>query len=127
MAVSDSYLAYVLEQLEAFGPVRARRMFGGIGLYCEESFFGLIDDDVLYLKVDDSNRSDYAARGSRPFRPLGHDPDAVSMSYFEIPSDVLEDSAELAAWARKSLRIAAAKRRIVKLPSRARAKQRPRK
>jgi DNA transformation protein len=114
MAVSDSYLTYVLEQLEALAPVQARRMFGGIGLYAEESFFGLIDDDVLYLKVDDSNRADYAARGSRPFRPLAKDRDAVSMSYFEIPSDVLEDSAQLAAWARKSLRIAVAKKRSSK-------------
>lgn len=34
MPVSDEYLTYVLEQLKGGGPVQARRMFGGAGLYC---------------------------------------------------------------------------------------------
>lgn len=128
MSVSQSYLGYVLEQLEAFRPVQARRMFGGIGLYADEVFFGLIDDDALYLKVDESNRAGYEARGCKAFRPRAQDPDTVSMSYFEVPSDVLEDPVELAAWARKSLLIAAAKKRIAtSRTSPPRAKRTPRK
>ena len=63
MAVKTQYLAYVLEQLADLGGVRSRRMFGGVGLYRDDRFFGLIDDHVLYFKVDDSNRADYLARG----------------------------------------------------------------
>jgi DNA transformation protein len=33
MAVSDGDLAFVLDQLAGLGDVRAKRMFGGIGLY----------------------------------------------------------------------------------------------
>jgi len=41
-------------------------MFGGVGIYCGDLFFGLIDDDTLYFKVDDSNRSDFThARWNR--------------------------------------------------------------
>jgi DNA transformation protein len=128
MAVSSSYSSYVLEQFEAFGSVQARRMFGGVGLYAGDAFFGLIDDDVLYLKVDDSNRADYESRGCRPFRPRKNDPNATSMSYFEVPSDVLEDAAELALWARKSLLVAAAsKRTTASRTARARRKRGTRK
>src|SRR5262245_55311239 len=103
MPVSSNYLTYVLEQLQATGAVRTRRMFGGIGIYSGELFFALIDDDVLYFKVDDSNRDAYTARGSEPFRPLADDPNAVSLSYYQVPEDVLEDPDELKAWAHKSI------------------------
>jgi DNA transformation protein and related proteins len=104
MSVSRDYLEYVVDQLASFAVV-ARRMFGGVGLYSQELFFGLIDDDTLYLKVDDTNRDDYTSRGCEPFRPFA---DVASMSYFRVPPDVLEDADELAAWARKSLHVAAA-------------------
>ncbi len=110
MAVSDSYLAYVLEQLAGLGRVRSRRMFGGVGLYCDDLFFALVDDDTLYLKVDDSNRDDYLALGLRPFQPIRDKPE-FSMSYYQAPADALEDAEMLVDWARKALRVAAAVRR----------------
>lgn len=102
MTVSADFLAYVLDQLQALGGVSSRRMFGGAGLYCDEFFFGLISDDTLYLRVDDSNRADYAARGAAPFRPYADRPE-LSMSYFEAPAEVLEDARQLAEWARRSV------------------------
>jgi DNA transformation protein and related proteins len=108
MSVSANYLSYVIDQLRSVGAIRSRRMFGGIGLYCDDLFFGLIDDDVVYFKVDDSNRDDYTSRGCEAFRPLADDPNAVSMNYFRVPEDVLEDSDAVRAWARKSVQIAAA-------------------
>ena len=105
MTVSTDYLAYVLEQLAALGGVSSRRMFGGAGLYCDEFFFGLISHDTLYLRVDDSNRADYTARGAGPFRPFADRPE-LSMSYYEAPADVLEDARALAEWARRSVGVA---------------------
>jgi DNA transformation protein and related proteins len=105
MAVSPDYLAYVIEQLASFSNVTARRMFGGIGLYAEGVFFGLIDDDTLYFKVDDSNRAEYQDRGCKPFRPIKNDPAAYSMSYFEVPPDILEESEGLVRWAAKAYQV----------------------
>jgi DNA transformation protein and related proteins len=102
MTVSADYLQYVLDQLTQLGEVAAKRMFGGVGLYCGEFFFGLIAEDTLYLRVDDENRADYAARGAAPFRPYPDRPE-VSMSYFEAPAEVLEDARQLAEWARRSV------------------------
>ncbi len=109
MSVSSDYLAYVLDQLRPFGNVVARRMFGGVGLYADGFFFGIIDDTV-YFKVDDSNRADYEVRGCRKFTAtMGKDRDkAVSMSYFAVPEDVLEDPDDLKVWARKALAVAVA-------------------
>lgn len=109
MTVSSDYLDYVLDQLRPFGHVVARRMFGGVGLYADGFFFGIIDDTV-YFKVDDSNRADYEGRGCRKFTvTMGKDvPKAVSMSYFAVPEDVLEEPDDLKVWARKALAVAVA-------------------
>jgi DNA transformation protein len=108
MAVRRDYRDYVLEQLAGLGAVSSRPMFGGVGLYCEEHFFGLIADDTLYLRVDDNNRADYTARGMRAFRPYADRPQ-LSITYYEIPAEVLEDAAQLASWAQRS--VAAARTR----------------
>jgi DNA transformation protein and related proteins len=117
MSVSTGYLAYVLEQLAGLGDVSARRMFGGVGLYSGEHFFGLIDDDVLFLRADDANRAEFVARGMPPFQPFKDKPE-FSMSYYQTPADVLEDAEELARWARASVQVAARK------PLKARKKKR---
>jgi DNA transformation protein and related proteins len=121
MAVNDDFLQYVLEQLAGLGHVIARRMFGGVGLYHSERIFGLIAGDTLYFKVDDSNRPDYEARGMGRFRPYPDRPQ-LSMTYYEVPADALEDADECLVWARKSAAIAAvATKRAAR-----RSKKRPR-
>ncbi|HEV3286766.1 MAG TPA: TfoX/Sxy family protein [Steroidobacteraceae bacterium] len=102
MAVSSDYLQFILEQLHGLGQVHARRMFGAAGLYCDEIFFGIISDDTLYLRVDEASRPDYTSRGMQAFRPYADRPE-VSMTYFEVPADVLEDAAELLTWSRRAL------------------------
>jgi DNA transformation protein len=104
MRVTDGFRAFVLEQLAGVTSVRARSMFGGVGLYAGDLFFGLIAADTLYLKVDDGNRGRYEAAGMAPFRPY---PDrAMAMPYYQVPAGVLEDGDALAAWARASVRAA---------------------
>ena len=104
MAVSESYRDFVLEQLGRVRPVTPRRMFGGVGLYADGAFFGLIDNDTLYFKTGDLNRGDYEARGQPPFRPFG--PEARPMSYHEVPGDVLEDLRQLEAWFARAVAVA---------------------
>jgi DNA transformation protein len=103
VALSNEFIDFLLDQLSAWGDVTVRKMFGGAGLYCEGLMFGLIADDVIYLKVDDSNRKSFEDVGSTPFKPF---PDKKTvMSYYELPPDVLEDPEELAEWAERSLDI----------------------
>src|SRR4051812_18397055 len=104
MAVSDSFKEFILEQLRDAGPVTAKQMFGGIGLYLEGTFFGLIADDALYFKVDDASRPEFVRLGSRPFQPFGED--SYSMQYYEVPADVLEDRTMLQEWTGKAVAVA---------------------
>ncbi len=103
MSLSDEFLAYILDQFSSWGNVTARKMFGGAGLYRDGKMFGLVADDVAYLKVDDSNRGAFLRAGCSPFKPYPDRP--ASMSYFEVPPDVLEEPGKLIRWAKRSLAI----------------------
>lgn len=103
MSVSNGYRTYIVEQLAALPALSTRRMFGGIGLYSGEWFFALIDDDVLFFKVDDVNRADYVSRRMKAFMPF---PDRPSLGYFQVPAEVIEEAEELARWARRSVEVA---------------------
>ena len=105
MRVSDNFRAFVLEQLADVASVRARAMFGGVGLYSGDLFFGLIAADVLYLKVGDRNRSRYEAAGMTAFAPYPDKP--MTMPYYQVPAHVLEDRRELGIWAHASIEVAA--------------------
>jgi DNA transformation protein and related proteins len=108
MPVSPSYRAYVLEQLNAVGSVTAKGMFGGVGLYREGLFFGLIANDTLYFKVDRETRSEYERAGSEPFRPYGGQ--SFTMQYYELPGEVLEEPEKLRDWVHAAL--GAARRKV---------------
>lgn len=105
MAVRAQYLAYVLEQLGGLEHVSTRRMFGGIGLYCGDLFFGLIDDDTLFFKTDESNFAGYHARNMPRFMPPANRPLGPT-GYHQVPADVIEDGEVLVAWARKAVAVA---------------------
>jgi DNA transformation protein and related proteins len=94
----------VLDQLEPLGSLLPKSMFGGVGLYCDGAFFGLIALDVLYLKVDDTNRADYEAAGAKPFQPFPER--GGTMKYYAVPVEVLESQTELIEWARKAVEVA---------------------
>ena len=116
MPQSQEYLQYVLEQLHGLGGVVSRRMFSGAGLYQDDVFFGLLFRDTLYFKVNDANRADYESRGMGRFQPFPDKPH-LSLTYYEVPVDVLEDREELASWARRSIAAAlaiAAEKRVRK-------------
>ena len=104
LAVSPAFRRFVLDQLEDLGGVLPRSMFGGIGLYRDGLFFGIVAGDVLYLKVDERTRRDYEAAGMAPFKPYAHRPG--SMQYYAVPVGVLESASELAEWARKAVGVA---------------------
>ena len=117
MSVTESYQSFVVEQLnKAVPPVRARRMFGGVGLYSSNFFFALIDDDVVYLKTDSETQPEFEARGLERFRPFGDD--SEGMSYYQLPEDALEDVDALREWCEKAIGVA----RRAKGPPRGRKK-----
>lgn len=104
LAVSPAFREFVLDQLEELGDVIARSMFGGVGLYHRDTFFGIIAGDVLYLKVDDSTRVEYERAGMLAFKP--YTDRSGTMQYYSVPLHVLESAPELARWARAAVAVA---------------------
>jgi DNA transformation protein len=82
-------------------------MFGGSGLFRGGVMFGLISSDELYFKVGATNRPDYEAAQSRAFVYAARGK-TVSLSYWRVPDDILEDGDELRAWAAKAYAVALA-------------------
>jgi DNA transformation protein and related proteins len=105
MARSSGFEAFVIDQLSELGSVTSRKMFGGVGLYCDDLFFGLIARDQLYLKVDDQTRGFFEKAGCIPFQPYPDRPGA--MHYYSVPVEVLESAPALVDWAGRAVGVAA--------------------
>ena len=101
MPKPSEFVQHVLETMRLLGPVEAKSMFGGWGLYHRGTFFALIAEDALYLKVDDESRPDFEAAGLAPFVYSMKTGD-ITMSYFQAPDDALESPEVMADWARRA-------------------------
>jgi DNA transformation protein len=109
MSVTPSYRTFIVEQLSRVRPgIRVRSMFGGVGIYADELFFALADNDTLYFKVDDTNRPEFEASGMGPFQPYG--PGGEVMQYYQVPEEVLEDVEMLGSWVHRSVDVARRKK-----------------
>ena len=106
MRVSSGFREFVLGQLADVPELHSRLMFGGLGLYAGDVFFGIVAGDVLFFKVDEATRAGYEQAGSHPFKPYADRP--VTMMYYSVPVAVVEDAAALAQWARRSIAVALA-------------------
>ncbi len=85
-------------------------MFGGYGIYKNGIIFGLIAEDVLYFKVDETNKADYEEKGSKPFTYAQGNNKPTVMSYWEVPSEILENKTDLIEWIEKSVIVSKNKR-----------------
>ncbi len=98
--IESEFVHFIVEALQPLGPVLAKRMFGGHGLFMHDVMFALVAWDTLYLKVDENTRSSYDARGLEAFSYVGHQGRNVTMSYCEAPAEGLDDPVILCDWAR---------------------------
>src|ERR671925_1973655 len=97
----ESFKDFVLDQLQEWDNVEARRMFGGYGLYGDETFFGIIHKGRLYFKIDESTVGEYRKRKMKPFRPNAKQ---TLKSYYQLPVDIIEDRGQLCQWVVKAIR-----------------------
>jgi DNA transformation protein len=111
---------HCLELLSPLGTPRARRMFGGHGLYVDELIVGLILRERLYLKTDESTRDQFAAAGSEPFRYDGARGEVTVTSYWSAPPEAMESPVLMQPWARLALQ-ASVRSRAARPPRQRRA------
>ena len=92
---------YIVELMQSVGPVNAKAMFGGHGIFLDGLMFALIADSVLYLKIDKETENDFTAKGLEPFT-YSKKGKEFKMSYYQAPGEVLEDHDEMYVWATKA-------------------------
>ena len=103
MAVSESLVALLQEQLEPLGHIAFRRMFSGAGVYCDGTIFGLILRDALHFRVDDRNRAAYEAEGMAPFSYEAQGKVRQLGAYWRVPERLFDEPDEMIEWARAAL------------------------
>jgi DNA transformation protein len=96
----DSFKEFVLDQICELDRVICRAMFGGYGLYQDEIFFGIIYKGRLYFKTDATTRHAYLEMGMKPFRPNAK---MTLKTYYEVPTNILEDADQFMEWAKKAI------------------------
>lgn len=105
MPVSPEFVATATARLSEVRPISFKKMFGGLGFYCDEVFFAVGDDDRLYFKVDDATVGEYEVRGMGPWL-MG---DQVNNAYRELPQEIFRDDDQLGEWIDRA--VSAARRR----------------
>ena len=97
----SQFVEYLHEVFEDFGPISVRRMFGGHGIFFDQLMFGLVADDVLYLKASDQTRHWFEDLELEKFA-YNKAGKIMHLSYFRAPEDIYEDRELAALWARRA-------------------------
>ena len=97
----NDFIDFLHEVFASFGPITAKKMFGGYGLYYDGLMFGLVSDDTLYLKADAENAHYYQQLGLGKFEYLKGGK-VMQIAYHLAPAEVMEDREEAAIWARRA-------------------------
>ncbi len=105
-------IPHLLDLLQPLGAVRARRMFGGYGLYLGDLMFGLVADDTLYFKVDADSEGDYQELGLACFSYLRQGRPVKIRSFRQAPAEALELGEELCRRAGRAVQAARRSRKV---------------
>lgn len=119
MAFAKGDDAFVLELLEALGPISNRPMFGCGALYSDGLLFGLIDDGVFYLRADEETVERFKDAGSSQFTYPSKD-GPMTLGYWTLPDEAADDPEAAVVWARLSVE-AARRKAAKKKPKKARS------
>lgn len=98
MNTKSEFVENLNEVFALFGPIRAKRMFGGYGIYHDGLMFALVADDVLYLKADASSEGAFKALGLEKFQYVKKGR-TIRMSYYEAPEDLFDNTEQAKIWA----------------------------
>ena len=121
MAISASSIDHAKDLFAPFGDIRVKKMFGGAGVYCDDLFFAIMDDEAIYFKVDDDTRAEFESRGLEPFVFEMKDGSSGTMSYYNAPDDIYDDEDELKRWTTMALDAASRAAKFKKKPAKRKA------
>lgn len=95
------FVDYLVDLMQSIGPVTAKRMFGGYGIFLNGLMFGLVADSTLYFKAGKELEHELTARGSEAFR-YSKKGKEFTISYYQAPEEALENYDDMELWASKA-------------------------
>ena len=106
MPCNTDFADYCCDLMASAGPCVAQRMFGGFGISTDGLTIAILADlgagEKLWLKGDDSTRSQYEAAGCKIFTyPAKGVP--RSMNYFSSPEEAMDSPDAMRPWAALAL------------------------
>jgi DNA transformation protein and related proteins len=99
------YISFVIDLMQALGPVSAKRMFGGHGLFLDGTMFALIDDNTLYFKADKKTIADFEQQNLVAFSYQRQNK-TCHLSYYQAPEEVFDCPIVMHDWAMKAFEVA---------------------
>jgi DNA transformation protein and related proteins len=99
------FIAHCLELLSPLGAPRARRMFGGHGLYLDDLFVAVVAADTLYLKANAETATRFEAAGGQAFS-YARNGKAASLGFWTPPAEAMESPELMQPWARLAMQAA---------------------
>lgn len=93
----------IRELFSAFGNVTVRRLFGGAGIFADDTMFALVHDGTIYLKADAGNVARFDQENLAAFSYATREGTRGLVSYRRMPDRLYDDPEELAVWARTAL------------------------
>lgn len=120
---NDPFIDHLLDLMaplaSSIGPLRAKRMFGGHGIFYDGLMFALVSGGRCYLKADAQTVTQFEAEGCEPFRYRGARGEVTMRQYLSLPDACLESPVTMSRWAR--LAVEASLRSANARPARRRA------
>ncbi|MDD1793044.1 TfoX/Sxy family DNA transformation protein [Enterovibrio makurazakiensis] len=98
-------LKNTLKFFECLGKIKSRSMFGGFGVFCDETMFALVVNDQLHLRAGQANEADFIKLSMTPYvyKKRGF---PVTTKYYAIPETLWDQSEVLMNYANIAYAIA---------------------
>ena len=103
MVASDSFAEFLREQFSPLGRITFRRMFGKSGVFCDGVMFGMVTDNMLYVRIDDESKAFFQEAAAFPPLNYAKKGFVIDLAFWRVPERLFDEPDELAAWGRAAL------------------------
>ena len=94
----SEFLQYALDLFNPLGRLTSKTLFGGNAILKNNITFAMVFDGSIYLKTDKNTVKKYLDLDSKPLSYKKNNK-TISLRYYEIPIEVIDDEDQLMQWA----------------------------
>lgn len=103
--MDKAILKNTLQLCNSLGKIKSRSMFGGFGIFCNDTMFALVVNNALHLRAAKQNESEFIALKMAPYTYTKRNFPVIT-KYYEIPNAWWEQTDLLLNYVTQALDIA---------------------